>query len=331
MAEPSLEVRQLTAGDLDVAATLLAARQRRVRAARPELPAAYEATEAHLAALEALFAREGARGYLALRGGEPQGFLLGYPRPEPIWGRACWSPIEGSALADGVDPEVMRDLFAPWSEHFARRGYFRQYVHAAASERELVSAWHRTGFGHMQAHAARDLDMLTQLLPGVTVRRAGPEDLDAMEELLPLISLALMRPPAYAITFPETILTYRESWAEELVEPGARHWVAEENGRILAMATFYDAEPGPMVPEHAWELAVAMTRPEERGRGLMRGIVAAGFAAAKEAGATHCITDWRTASLPTHRTWTSLGFVATHYRMHRHLDERVAWADPAGR
>ena len=41
-----------------------------------------------------------------------------------------------------------------------------------------------------------------------------------------------------------------------------------------------------------------MTRPEMRGRGLMRPLVAAGFGEAREAGASHCITDWRTASLP---------------------------------
>jgi GNAT superfamily N-acetyltransferase len=70
-----------------------------------------------------------------------------------------------------------------------------------------------------------------------------------------------------------------------------------------------------------------MTLPEARGRGLMRALVAAGFAAAREAGATYAVADWRTAALPTHRTWTGLGFRPTHYRLHRHVDERVAWAD----
>ncbi len=36
--------------------------------------------------------------------------------------------------------------------------------------------------------------------------------------------------------------------------------------------------------------------------------------------------DWRTASLPAHRTWTALGFSATEFRLHRHIDERIAWA-----
>ena len=59
----------------------------------------------------------------------------------------------------------MRDLYAAWSEHFVRRGYFRQYVHAAADEPDLMAAWVRTGFGQMQAHAARDLELQATLRP----------------------------------------------------------------------------------------------------------------------------------------------------------------------
>lgn len=97
--------------------------------------------------------------------------------------------------------------------------------------------------------------------------------------------------------------------------------------RIVPMGPEHLADPGPMVPDGAWELSVAMTRPEMRGRGLMRPLVAAGFGEAREAGASHCITDWRTASLPTDRSWTALGFRPTHHRLHRHLDERISWAD----
>jgi GNAT superfamily N-acetyltransferase len=179
----------------------------------------------------------------------------------------------------------------------------------------------------MQAHAVRDLALAADPPSGVIVRRAGGTDIDRVEPLLPLIARALMRPPAYAISLPEGIRSYRATWEQELVEPGARHWLAEQDGRGLAMASLYQAEPGPLVPDGAVELAVAMTLPAERGRGLMRAVLAAAFAESRQAGATSCVTDWRTASLPTHRSWTALGFSPTHYRLHRHIDERIAWAD----
>ncbi len=324
----SPEIVQFGAEHLDAAAELLAARQRRLRQRRPELPAAYEHAAACRPLIAALLEKGGAHGVMALHGSRPAGYLLGYPRPEPIWGRACWSPIEGSALADGEDPETIRDLYAGWSEHFVRTGHYRQYVHASPDDPELTAAWVLTGFGQMQAYAIRDLDLSAAEPAGFGVRRAVLDDIEILEPLLPLIAHALMRPPAYAISFPEEIPTFRDSWAEELEEPGARHFLAERDGRALAMASFYDAEPGPMVPQGAWELAVAMTLPEERGRGLMRALLVTAFAEARRSGATHCETDWRTAALPTHRSWTALGFRPTHYRMHRHIDERIAWAAP---
>ena len=81
-----------------------------------------------------------------------------------------------------------------------------------------------------------------------------------------------------------------------------------------------------MTPDGAWELVVAMTRSESRRRGLIRALMARGFAEVRASGATHCEADWRTASLPTHRTWTALGWRPTYYRLHRHIDERIAWA-----
>lgn len=320
-----LEIVRFASGHVAAAARLLADRQGRLRAVRPELPAAFTRADACEPLIAGLLAHANAHGVVALRDGDPAGYLLGYPRTEAIWGRAAWSPIEGSALAADVDPERMRDLFAAWSEHFTDRGFFRQYVHAPVDDPALVAAWVRTGFGQMQAHAIRNLDLHAEPADGVTVRRPTQDDIDVLEPLLPLIAEQLVRPPAFAARPPEEVATYRDSWFEELAEPEAHHFLAEADGRPLALATFYLAEPGPMVPDGAWELAVAMTQPEARGRGLMRTLVAAGFAAARDAGATHCITDWRTASLPTHRSWTAIGFRPTHHRMHRHIDERVAW------
>lgn len=322
----SYATEPISGDDLPAIATLLADRQRRLRQRRPELPERYEDPAAWADALAGLHGQAGSLGVVLRDDDAPTGFLLGHPRTEPTWGRSCWIPVEGSALADAVPAESVRDLYAAWSEHFVRRGFFLHYALAPADDSELMAAWVRTGFGQMQAHAVRDLNLTAQAPSGVRIRRATPDDIDGIAPLLPLIAVQLAGPPAYAARLPGEIATYRDSWLEELSEPAAHHWLAEEDGQPLAIATFYVAEPGPMVPDGAWELAVAMTAPEARGRGLMRALVAAGFAEAREAGATHCITDWRTASLSTHRTWTSLGFVPTHYRLHRHIDERIAWA-----
>jgi GNAT superfamily N-acetyltransferase len=175
----------------------------------------------------------------------------------------------------------------------------------------------------------RDLDLEPPGDSSFTVRPVVPEDLDHIEPLLPLISKGLVKSPAYAITLPERFAAFRRHYAEELADPASHYWVAEEDGRAIGIAGFRPPDQGVMVPEGAWYLADAKTDAEARGRGVARSLLAAGFAEARASGARHCVTDWRTASLPAHRTWTALGFEPTHFRLHRHIDERITWAGGA--
>jgi ribosomal protein S18 acetylase RimI-like enzyme len=322
---PAPELQPFTAGHLDGAAALLALRQERLRAVRPELPASFTDPKATRPLLQALLEQDGAHGVVAIGPVGVEAFLLGYPRPEPIWGRACWSPIEGQAYSEAAGPDVLRDVYARWSQHFVDRGFFLQYVHGAADDPDLLDTWFTTGFGKMQAHAVRDLDLPPPESP-FQVRRMTPDDLDRIEPLMALISTQLVKSPAYAISLPERYGLYRQEYADELRDPASHHWLAEEDGHAVGLVGFVEADSGPMVPDGAWELADAKTLPEARGRGVARALVAAGFAEARAAGAGHCITDWRTASLATHRSWMALGFRPTHFRLHRHIDERIAWS-----
>ena len=322
-------IETFTPDHVTPAAELLAARQTALRATRPELPAAFEAPDAHRPALEALLAEPGSHGVLAVSDGRPAAFMLGYHRTQEIWGRAAWSPIDGSASDPALGAaggELLRDCFAAWSADFVRHGIFRQYSHAAVHTAD-EAAWFTTGFGRMQAHAVRDLAPPTGTDPeGLEIRTATPEDLDGIEPLMHLIQKQLVLSPAWAISLPEGMATARADWADELANPEGELLLALEGGRVLGIAGFYVATPGPMVPEGAWELGVGMTLPEARGRGIQRALLRRGVAAATAAGATHMITDWRTASLAAARSWTALGFRPTHHRLHRHVDERIAWA-----
>jgi GNAT superfamily N-acetyltransferase len=206
------------------------------------------------------------------------------------------------------------------------RGFFRQYVYAPSDDPELLNTWFLTGFGKMQAQAMRDLDLDAPSGTSFTVRRVAPEDLDFIEPLLGLIPMGRVKSPAYAISLPEWFAELRGEYAEELANAASMYWLAEEDGHAIGLAGFAVNEPGVMVPEGAWYLQDAKTAPAARGRGVMRALVAAAFAEARATGAHDCITDWRTASLPAHRTWTALGFQPTDFRLHRQIDERIAWA-----
>jgi GNAT superfamily N-acetyltransferase len=147
-----------------------------------------------------------------------------------------------------------------------------------------------------------------------------------VDPTFPVIPAALMLPPAYAISPPERFERLRQDYGDDLGAPEARYWVAEEGGTALGLVGFFDPGPDPMIPDGATEMAVAMTMPAARRRGVMRALVETAWADARARGSTWVVTDWRTASLSTHRSWTALGYRPLFYRLHRHIDERIAWA-----
>src|SRR3954467_9671610 len=101
-------VRAFPEDDLDHNAPLLAERPRRHVEAEPLLPADPD----FRGEVAALWRMDGAAGAVA-----DGGYLLGYTRPESIWGPNVWIDTAGHAARD---PELVRDLYAaaagPWVE-----------------------------------------------------------------------------------------------------------------------------------------------------------------------------------------------------------------------
>lgn len=108
-----LDIATFVPEHLPAAAELLAARQSRLREARPELPEALTRVDACLPLLRELIAKEGAHGVAGIDdAGRMIGYLIGWHRTEEIWGRACWSPMEGQAMAAGTEAARLRDVAA---------------------------------------------------------------------------------------------------------------------------------------------------------------------------------------------------------------------------
>ncbi len=316
------------------AASLLAARHARWRAALPALSPRFADPAAMRPPLEAVLAAAGALAVAALdERDDLVGFMAGSPRLEEIWGRSAWVGLAGQALAASADPELTRDLYAAWSDPFVRRGIYAHYALVPDAFDDTMDAWIRMGFGKMQAYALRstDLDGLPVAASGVRIALATPDDLERLLPLTRLIADALLEAPVYAISLPERWADFRAEWDDELRNPEGDVWLAtdEASGEALAIAGFYPAEPAPAVPEDAVELGIAMTAPAARGRGVMAALVGHGLSVAAERGARWCVTDWRAATLSSSRAWPALGFRPHYWRMHRMVDNRIGWAREA--
>jgi ribosomal protein S18 acetylase RimI-like enzyme len=323
----STELRAFSDDDLDGAGALLAGRHRRHREAEPLLPAAYEDPVSARAAVVGAWRKPGAAGTVALRGGRVVGFLIGSPEDPQHWGPNDWVELAGHAVDE---PELVRDLYAHAAQAPFDDGRTRHYVLAPASERGLLDAWYRLGFGQQQAYGIREVQP-TAWPDGV--REASPDDLDALVELAPAISRHHAVSPVFSdhaarrMAAPGREQT-RDALQEDVARPDIGTLVAEVDGRIVGLLEVCPVElagngvdgHGALArPDGACFLAFAATDPEARGAGAGVRLTTAAFAWAHEAGYPTMVTDWRVTNLLASRFWPQRGFRTTFLRLYRSI------------
>src|SRR4051812_21429164 len=81
-----------------------------------------------------------------------------------IWGRCVFLEAEG-------DPEEIR-------EEYAREAPGWPPLHFAIAAPGALDAWYRLGFAQMHAYGKRESGAERFELPGVRLRRGGPDDLE---------------------------------------------------------------------------------------------------------------------------------------------------------
>jgi GNAT superfamily N-acetyltransferase len=316
---------------LGAAADLLAARQARLCAMEPGLPARWTDPVQAAQRIQAAWAAPRAGGFTALERGRLIGYLIGELRLERPWERAGWVELAGHAVAEDR-PDVARDLYAAWSAQLvSQAGVFRHLVNVPSLDAGAVSTWHQLDFGQMHAFGLRATD--TSDLPptpsDLRIRDATPDDAPVMEATSELIWREQVGPPSWSPILPEHVAALRGEYVQELAEAGDRVWVAEDaaTGEALGVGISYRLDPDLDVPDDNMKLASTTTFPPARRRGVATALLRTVLENAASLGARWCVTDWRTSSLRASRTWTALGFRPTRLRLERRLDERVSWAN----
>ena len=314
-----LEIRPFCDEFVPAAGALLAARHRAHRSVEPLLPRRYEEPKAAREEVEALLAAEGVSGSVALRDGRPVGYLLGAPRPNPIWGEHVWVELAGHAVEA---PEDLRDLYAAAAEQWVADGRVRHYALVPAGDAGLVEAWSRVGFGQQHAHGIREVPA-TAWPEGV--RLAEERDVDALLELTPLLTEHQSLSPTFAGGLPlGDPGELRAEILEDLAKAEIGDLVAERDGRIVGAFQLVPVElssvhTGVARPEGAALLGWAATDPKLRGSGVGIALTEGAFAWANGRGHETMVTDWRVTNLLSSRFWPARGFRETFLRLYRHI------------
>lgn len=329
-----VDLRPLQMADLTAAARLLAQRHCSQREAFPELPADAESAEFAQGLLSDAFGRQGSTGWGAFSGGQLRAYLIGETDPDPHRGRSGWIRASGSAWEEGSAPDLLADLYARLAQGWVRSGIFAHYAVVPASESEALRVWFRLAFGIEHVHAVLDLRSLSlaplELPDGVTTRLATLSDKETLERMSDVVWRHQLEAPVWAAMLPEHAEANRAGWVELLDDPTVDVWLAFEHGQAVGSQAYYPSE---MTAEHllggdsTCHLAIAGTLPVARRRGIASALTHAGLAHARQRGYQFCETDWRSTNLLSSRFWPRFGFRPAFYRLHRRLDERIAWAD----
>jgi ribosomal protein S18 acetylase RimI-like enzyme len=317
------EIHPFTDEHVPDAGGLLAARHRRHRLDRPELAPGFEDPVLAEKQIAEAWTVADASGAVATEGGSVVGFLLGAPKTNAMWGPNLWVESAGQALGDGVDAELVRDLYAAAATRWVDEGRTAHYVLLPAADAPLVDAWFRLGFGHQQAHAVRSpLPAYPDLPAGLTVRRAERRDIPALAEL----DVTLPRHQGLAPCFSAGQLGSVEEavaeWEEDFDDPDFATFVAEHDDRVVGSAvgcalTKSGSNSGLVRPDNAGFLGFAAVLPSARGLGAGRALGETVLAWSNESGFDVVATDWRVTNLLSSRAWTALGFAPTFFRLHR--------------
>ncbi len=263
-----LEIRPFSDEFVGAAGELLAARHRAHRAAEPLLPERYEEPAAAQAEVESLLASEEVSGSVALRDGRAVGYLLGAPRPNPIWGDHVWVELAGHAVEH---PEDLRDLYAGAAAGWVEAGQVRHYALVPAHDLELLRAWARVGFGQQHAHGVREVPE-TAWPEGV--RRAEERDVDVAggADAAARRTISRSPPPSPAASLPRTPTSCGQRSSRTSASPRSATSSPSGTAAIVGAFQLVPAEmssvhAGVARPDGAALLGWAATDPEVRGSG----------------------------------------------------------------
>ncbi|WP_203914848.1 GNAT family N-acetyltransferase [Rhizocola hellebori] len=315
-----LDVRPFAADDIPSAGRLLAQRHRRHRLAQPLLSARFEDVEVAVEAVRAAFEADDASGAVAWRDGEMVGYLLGAPKPSPLWGPNVWVEAAGQAVTEA---DVMRDLYGVAATRWVpESGFKAQYVIVPATDQELVRAWFRLGFGQQHAHGIRGLPTGPPSPTKVVIRRAARADIPTLAQLEVELPAHQGLAPTFSAGKVPTVEENIAEWEEDFDDPSYATFVAELDGEVVGSAvgcalSKSSSHAGPASVDNAGFLGFAAVFPSARGAGAGRALGEAVLAWAAESGFDCVVTDWRVTNLLSSRAWPALGFEETFLRLHR--------------
>jgi GNAT superfamily N-acetyltransferase len=255
---------------------------------------------------------DGKTGAEARRGGARVAHVVGRLDEAESRGKHVWVGLDDHSLAPGEAAELYADVYADAGDRWVEQGHFTHIVLVPADE-SILRVWFQLGFGQEQVHAAAPTLAAAAPAPErVTIRQAGPADIEALLDVAGIVTSHQIGKPVWSGVRLRDREEIRADWEEFLADETAVILLAERDAAPIGYAATHPADQ----PDATY-LAVAGTRPDVRGGGVGRALAEHVLHRAHEDGYRTVLTDWRSTNLLSSRFWPGRGFVPTHIRLRR--------------
>lgn len=320
-----LKTVPLSEEHLEDAARLVSRRYQRLREQEPHLPRRFAEVNTITPLLQDLLGIPGA-GVAAIRRNRLVGFLTGW-HMSSFRGKKSTFSLEWANGADleesgRIYEEMYSTLAAAWGDRSSAH-----YIGLFPNDIQALRAWHWLGFGMIAVDAIRGMEPIGDGKAEVDIRRARPEDIEAVMDLHEALRQYMKGSPTFLLT-EKMERNYYEEW---LGDPSKVIWLAYLDGEPVAFMRLGPADENActiIVEKQTTSIYAAFTKEKVRNTGIAIALLNHALKSARESGYGRCAVSFEPMNLLATRFWMKY-FKPVCYWVVRHLDERLTQAgDP---
>lgn len=334
-ATERVEFVRFAKSHLEGAATLLAHRHRGEREREPYLSSRFDDVSAALSIVKATALSPGVDGVAAVRGDRVLGYLLGSKLVTPgtarsalfLQPRCAFISYGGYAVDPHAGAGLLEQMYATLAAGWVAAGHCAHYAQVAAGNAEIQEVWYALGFGCDMVTVVRNTVSPAHHSAAVEIRRAGPDDLDAVMRLVTGLYRHQAGPPMFAPYLVETEPDERQYQSRLLAHRTSAIWLASVDGRMVGLQSFQPppSSVSPMLQSRRCTyLLHGFTEAGDRGKGIGDALLSRSMAWAREAGYDHCLLSFLSANALAARFWMRNGYRSIERRLYRRVDDRAS-------
>lgn len=348
----SLNVREFRPRDLQPAAELLASAQLKAQADGPDgmrLGERFLEPAGCRNLVEQLVASPRATSLVAEEDGRLRGFLAGERQlfaPEDFASiyaepRSTNVPLHGHAVAADADAQFTYEaLYAALARRWVADGFFIHNVAVRALDRVAIEAWSLLGFGRKSVCAVRPIDLAVDravdraiddaaVPDGMTIEEIRGHDDEVLETFHRRLMTFQTEAPMFWPYTGESDARVRSVRRDALLSGQGFAYIARNaEGKALGSLLFVPSVflSPLLVCEKMVYLWEGFVDGDHRSTGVGSALLDRAMACLGERDVKWCALHFVSGNPRGGRFWPSKGFVSVELVMHRHVDERVAWA-----